>query len=307
MNDMMNVDIPTLKAAFKGAEQISVGDDFCIFEVRGTDSRPLETPPFRFDGMLLLWCMKGRLRVSVNLSDHEISDNMLFVCMPGNILKVEHAGVDGGERREDDDDDSHYVCMAMSRDFASSAKISFGGGLSKAISLLDDPRVMVTDEESNILREHLKLIGNVVNASLQYRKESAMAIWGSMLHVISGVLDRRECVQDDSETVGRNRQLMEQFLALVAEYHDRYRNVGFYADKLCLTPKYLSKLIKKVSGRSAPDWIDSFVILEAKNMLKYSDSTIKGIVYRLNFPNQSVFYKFFKARTGMTPSEYRKS
>jgi AraC-like DNA-binding protein len=87
----------------------------------------------------------------------------------------------------------------------------------------------------------------------------------------------------------------------------KYRNVGFYADKLCLTPKYLSKLIKTTSGKSAPEWIDSYVILEAKNLLKYSDIAIKEIVYRLNFPNQSVFYKFFKARTGMTPSEYRNS
>ena len=66
-------------------------------------------------------------------------------------------------------------------------------------------------------------------------------------------------------------------------------------------------IAKTASGRSAPEWIDSYVILEAKNLLKYSDITIKEIVYRLNFPNQSVFYKFFKARTGMTPSEYRNS
>jgi AraC-like DNA-binding protein len=81
--------------------------------------------------------------------------------------------------------------------------------------------------------------------------------------------------------------------------------MAFYADKMCLTPKYLSKLVKEASGRSAPDWVDSFVILEAKNLLKYTDLAIKEIVFRLHFPNQSVFYKFFKAHTGMTPSEYR--
>ena len=81
--------------------------------------------------------------------------------------------------------------------------------------------------------------------------------------------------------------------------------MAFYADKLCLTPKYLSKLIKQASGRSAPDWIDEFVILEAKNLLKYTDLAIKEIVYKLHFPNQSVFFKFFKAHTGLTPSDYR--
>ena len=105
----------------------------------------------------------------------------------------------------------------------------------------------------------------------------------------------------------RSRAMFEQFIKLVSEYHTMYRNVGFYADKLCLTPKYLSRLIKDASGRSAPDWIDAYVILEAKNLLKYSSMAIKEIVFKLNFPNQSVFYKFFKARTGMTPTEYRNS
>ena len=68
-----------------------------------------------------------------------------------------------------------------------------------------------------------------------------------------------------------------------------------------------TKVVKNFSGKSAPEWIDAYVILEAKNLLKYSDLAIKEIVYRLNFPNQSVFYKFFKARTGMTPTEYRNS
>ena len=81
----------------------------------------------------------------------------------------------------------------------------------------------------------------------------------------------------------------------------------YYAERLCLTPKYLSKVIKQVSGRSAPEWIDAFVVLEAKNMLRYSDMAIKEIVYTLHFPNQSVFYKFFKSHTGQTPSEYRRS
>ena len=73
------------------------------------------------------------------------------------------------------------------------------------------------------------------------------------------------------------------------------------------TPKYLSKLVKSASGKSAHEWIDSFVILEAKNMLKYSGMSIKSIVWELNFPNQTTFYRFFKTQTGMTPSEYRKS
>lgn len=83
--------------------------------------------------------------------------------------------------------------------------------------------------------------------------------------------------------------------------------MAFYADQLCLSPKYLSKLIKEVSGKSAPEWINAYVMLEAKHLLKYTDISIKEIVFKLNFSNQTVLYKYFKAHTGMTPTEYRNS
>ena len=92
----------------------------------------------------------------------------------------------------------------------------------------------------------------------------------------------------------------------ITQYHSEQRNMAFYADKLFLTPKYLSKLVKEASGRSGPQWIDAYVILEAKNLLRYSDDSIKEIVYKLNFQSASVFNKFFKLHTGMSPSEYRK-
>ena len=112
--------------------------------------------------------------------------------------------------------------------------------------------------------------------------------------------------KSEDGTSTRSRIILEDFLLLVRDHHTKERNLSFYADKLYLTPKYLSKLIKSVSGKSAHEWIDSFVILEAKNLLKYSDMSIKAIVYELNFPNQTTFYRFFKTKTGMTPSEYRK-
>ncbi len=74
---------------------------------------------------------------------------------------------------------------------------------------------------------------------------------------------------------------------------------------MCLTPKYLSKLVKEASGHSASELIDNVVISRARHLLRYSDTAIKVIVAELNFPNQSSFNKFFKAKTGMTPLQYR--
>ena len=146
---------------------------------------------------------------------------------------------------------------------------------------------------------------DIVKADTINCRESINSILLSLFYLVTGIGSRR--IREVLNSSNRSKVIFEQFIKLVSEYHLQHRNVGFYAEKLCLTPKYLSKLIKTATGRSAPDWIDAYVILEAKNLLKYSNVTIKEVVYRLNFPNQSVFYKFFKARTGMTPSEYRNS
>jgi AraC-like DNA-binding protein len=255
--------------------------------------------PFRFDGILLVWCIKGRLSVSINLNDYILKENTLFLCVPGNIFKLNEI--------ISDEEELHYVCIAMSREFAADQKVDVNKTFSNGLSLMDDPSVALSEEESAMIADYIDMMGKVARSELTYKKESIQSLWTSMIYIFAGVLDNRAKTKDPAESTNRSRLLFEQFISLVAKYHGQYRNVGFYADKLCLTPKYLSKLIKNATGRSAPEWIDAYVILEAKNMLKYSNETIKEIDYKLNFPNQSVFYKFFKARTGMTPSEYRNS
>ncbi len=196
--------------------------------------------------------------------------------------------------------------MAMSNVFVKGLSFDANKIFNEGMAMLDNPSARLNEAEMDIMNHGIGLIGKIVSAELPYKKEVLNSVVSSMFYMIMGVWnDRAEDNRLSNST--RSRMIFDQFIKLVSEYHTQYRNVGFYADKLCLTPKYLSKLIKNATGRSAPDWIDSYVILEAKNLLKYSSVTVKEIVYKLNFPNQSVFYKFFKARTGMTPTEYRNS
>jgi AraC-like DNA-binding protein len=101
--------------------------------------------------------------------------------------------------------------------------------------------------------------------------------------------------------------LLDRFMNLVRENFRERRDVGFYADKLCLTPKYFSKIIKDNSGISASEWIDNYIILEAKALLKSTNMTIQQISDELNFPSQSFFGKYFKRVVGVSPKEYRES
>lgn len=98
-----------------------------------------------------------------------------------------------------------------------------------------------------------------------------------------------------------------KFRNLLTREFWRQRSVSFYANNLNVTPKYLSELIKKQTGKTAGEWIDRAVILEAKVLLQNKELSIAQVSDKLHFSDQSVFGKFFKAHEGISPVEYRKS
>lgn len=129
-----------------------------------------------------------------------------------------------------------------------------------------------------------------------------------MIYRICRVIDHYTDIGEMTSKVmphDRHERYFERFMQILSRNYIQERSVGFYAEQMNLTPKYLTTVIRKASGRTATDWINSFVILEAKNLLKYSALSIQEIAYRLNFPNQSFFGKYFKNHTGLTPSAYR--
>lgn len=102
-------------------------------------------------------------------------------------------------------------------------------------------------------------------------------------------------------------RIADRFIRLVQEHFRTERFLDFYATKLDITPKHLSRTIKQQTGTSAVDWINRFVILEAKVMLRSSNLNVQQIAEELNFPSQSFFGKYFKKATGISPKDYRNS
>ena len=105
----------------------------------------------------------------------------------------------------------------------------------------------------------------------------------------------------------RKEELAFRFMRLIIEERSPNADVARYAEKLDVSPKYLTNLIKSISGQSAHDWIVYFTILEIKSLLREASMDLKTIVARVNFPDQSSLSRYFRHYTGMTPSEYRKS
>jgi hypothetical protein len=98
-----------------------------------------------------------------------------------------------------------------------------------------------------------------------------------------------------------------KFAMLVFENRETHREVAYYADQLCISPLYLTKIIQEVNGRSARDMIADYTIIGIKTLLRNADITIKDVVRQSGFSSQSSFSRFFRKHTGMSPSEYRRT
>lgn len=108
-------------------------------------------------------------------------------------------------------------------------------------------------------------------------------------------------------TLSRREELLNQFLEMLFAHCKEEHQVAFYADKLCISPQYLSLILKELTGKSASKWIDEALMTEAKILLKSPNTTIQQVANTLNFSDQSTFGKFFKKHKKMSPLEYRKS
>ena len=301
-----SVSIRTLKKELPETSQIGIGDDACLFNIKYNGIDDKFSKPIRLVGNVMVFCVKGSVHMSVNLNEYDVKEGCLVVLTDQDIVKVEKGS-------DDDIRDLHWVVIAMSQNFLTDLRVDFRKILSEGVILLETPVLHLDQNIRGYFEDYLRLIGKVANSELPMYKDAVRSLISSMVSIAAGqwIADinrlRDEKVVKLNSRSEHKTLTFKQFIKLVTENYTRQRQVLFYADHLCMSPKYLSKLVKDVSGKSAPEWIDSYVLLEAKHLLKYSNMSIKEIVFRLNFSNQTVFYKYFKAHTGMTPTDYRNS
>lgn len=140
-----------------------------------------------------------------------------------------------------------------------------------------------------------------------FRKEILQGYVRALMYTILHKL--LETLQQVPEHIQNNRQheIYMQFIREVQRNYQKERSVAYYADRLCITSKYLSQTVLKASGRLAGEWISEYVILEAKALIKSHCYTIQQISEMLHFPNPSFFGRYFKKKVGCTPKAYQKN
>lgn len=279
------------RAGLKDSEANSVGDDLFLF------NNPLLLPafdyPVKMDIPLAMLCSRGTIKVTVNLKDYTIDAPALFVILSGQIIQYESVS-----------EDFSGFFLLMSKNFLNDLLSGPRERLPLFLSVLDYPLIQLNpDDLAAITGYYLMLQKEVRRIGNPYRLETVRHLVQALFYS-SGYQFHKI---DDNRKKTKYEILMEEFINLVKAHFRKEREVGFYAGKLKLTPKYLSKLIRDNSNKSVNDWINEYVVLEAKALLKSTNKSIQQISDELNFPSQSFFGKYFKRLAGVSPKVYRMS
>lgn len=269
-----------------------IGNDFAIFN--DIEDIPLSAYPTRLNAACLLMCMSGSCRVELNLQQYEFEKGMLGIILPDQIIQQLGRS-----------DDFSGLFIAMSRDFMDMVIPTMQQLFPMFFMIKDQPFIRVTPEESqSFLEYHSFLWSKVKLKDNPYRKEITQGLLLALFYELYNIYQGH--VVKERTPKSRKEELFERFIRTISESYKEERSVSYYADKMFLTAKHLSTVVKEISGRTAGDWIDSLVVLEAKALLKSSELSIQEIADELHFANQSFFGKYFKHHTGMSPKEYRK-
>ncbi|MBO7110460.1 MAG: AraC family transcriptional regulator [Bacteroidaceae bacterium] len=277
---------------------LGIGDDFFISRLQDRLEYVHLKYPFRVDCYVAAYCVEGTVDCSVNLTDYHLTTGTLLLFTPGNIVRI---------TEPEQTEQLRLTLICASTSFITGIGINPSKFLVEAMDVLRDPCIHLSADETEMLRKYVNLALDITKTNPQFIKESIGGLVSSVFYQFAGFLADSKRRQDQETPVRttRQRQMLEQFIKLAINDHAREHLVGYYADKMCVTPKYLSKIVKDASGRSVPEWLNELLILDAKNMLRHSDMTIKEISAKLNFPSQSFFFRFFKNHTGQTPTQYR--
>jgi len=244
-----------------------------------------------FDGLLLGFMLKGTMKLNIHFSTYEIKAGDIAVIPPQIMLETLAL-----------DEEAELVTIGLSLDFIMEFPVLREWIMHNQIRW--QPIVQLKPEEQELQEELLVLIQRF------YHKEPSANKTEMLRHLILVLIYMLVEVYSTipiAKSVVKNRThaIIDAFYALLMEHAIEQRQVGFYAAQLHLTPQYLSTFLKQHTGKSVSQWVDHQLVLQAKTLLSASNLSIKEISHHLHFIESSVFSRFFKRMTGVSPTFFR--
>ncbi len=255
---------------------------------------PIPQEATRMNFILMALCLNGNAKYTIDTREQAVA--------PGDLLFIsERHIVDNYEATPD----FECMCIMLSTEYYHSFIQNVKNVSSLLLFSMNNPVVPLTTREREVYRHYFQVIREkMADGSHHFRNELVKTLLLAMFYDMSNVIYRVEHKSTKVQT--RADVIFSQFIQLLEKNFREQHRVSWYAEQMCITPKYLSQIIGQVSNNTPTEWIDKYVLLELRVLLRNSEMSIKEITDYMNFPNQSFLGKYFKEHMGVSPKEYRK-
>jgi AraC family transcriptional activator of pobA len=279
------------KFAYLYADKLA-GADFFVADEK--QLLTLSEYPYRSDGYIVGICTRGTAQVEVNLQVYEARPDAMLLATPFHVLRIYNSSED-------------FLCrfIVFSKAFLTENSVnshflesfSYFKSTSLPVIYLDSADAKMILDIYLLIQQKLEREGH------PYHVEISRSILITLLYEVQAAYEKQHSIVKGKQT--RKQELNMLFQDMVFQHYKEHRSVQYYADALFVSPKHLTETIKEVTGRTAGEWIDDAVVLEAKVLLRNHDISIARVAEDIHFPDQSSFGKYFKKHAGMSPSDYR--
>jgi AraC-type DNA-binding domain-containing proteins len=253
--------------------------------------------PLRMNALLIVITIQGNSHFKIDYRSYDVGTNHLIIILPTQTIQLLQASQNFKGRM-----------VAVSKSFIDSCLTE-----KKTPSMLNymtvkkNPCIDIEKENATFLSEVISSLKKDIKRTEHHFHKSILQNGLSRLMIEIGDVFLKKHGGMSIPTLSRKEELLNNFLSILFKHCKEQHEVSFYADKLCISPQYLSLILKEQTGKSASKWIDEALVTEAKILLKLPNTTVQQVANILNFSDQSTFGKFFKKQMKISPLAYRKS
>ena len=246
-------------------------------------------PPFIINDHRFGMIINGEAHINFNLQDRHVTAGTLVYLGPGTIINPIRLS-----------DDLCIFGIGLFTDFP--MPFAQGQMPSAFNGQVRDFQLPVGEADISTARHILDTIWHIVHTE-DYHRPTVTALVAALMHHY----DHLFRLQTDIQAVSRSREqtIFDRFISLVNQYCCEHHQIGYYAERMCLTERYLTTVIRQTSGTTAKDWIDRALITRIKIELRHTDKPAAQIAEEMHFANPSFFSKYFHRLTGLTPLKYK--
>ncbi|MDO4758426.1 MAG: helix-turn-helix domain-containing protein [Rikenellaceae bacterium] len=252
--------------------------------------------PCRIEAATFLVCTSGEANLTCNMTEYKVKAGDMLAILPRSIMVSNMQS-----------EDCCCRSMMIDQNFLKECDFNLKRLTQHMMEIAERCVIQLQADEQQQIIQSMDLLQHLINerSTTPLHDEVIRAYTTAHIHLMCDILSSRFENKQSSNALTRQESYFRQFIKELSEHYTERQSVTYYADKLCISARYLTTIVRRVSGLTVTDWMNRYILMEAKYLLKYSDMSIQEVAYKLSFPDQSFFGKYFKQHIGMSPSAYR--